>query len=207
MKNLIYSPFLGEKSASKKIAYIALFTAISTVSNMILEARIFDVQFSLTITVSFLSGIFLGPVFGFCSGFLSDFIGYAVNSWGQLYMPWVGISTGGFAAISGLLFLKKSEKSSAAYIKAIIFSVSSLLICTVAINSTGFYFWNKLSGFQKAFYDFVESITGKAYGSYFFYVIYRLFFKGQIFNSLANYVLIFLLLPLLKKLPATKNLI
>lgn len=207
MKNLIYSPFLAEKSASKKIAYIALFTAISTVSNMILEARIFDVQFSLTITVSFWSGVFLGPVFGFCSGVLSDFIGYVVNSWGQLYMPWVGISTGGFAVISGLLFLKKSEKPSAAYIKAIIFSVSSLLICTVAINSTGFYFWNKLSGFQKAFYDFVESITGKAYGSYFFYVIYRLFFKGQIFNSLANYALIFLLLPLLKKLPTTKNLI
>lgn len=207
MKNLLPSQFLQNLSTSKKIAFIALFTALSTVCNMLLEVRILDVQYSLTITVSFVCGIFLGPVFGFTSGVLGDFIGYVINSWGQLYMPWVGISTGTFSAIAGLVFSVKTEKTRALYIKAMVFTILSFLICTLFINSGGFYFYNRKIGFSDAFLTYVESLTGRKSGSFPIYVIYRLFVKGQIFNSIANYVLVFILIPILNKVPLFKDVI
>ncbi len=200
MKFLV-SDFLRNLSVSKKIAFISLFTAISTLSNMYLEVRIFDVQYSLTIAFSFLNGLFLGPMFGFLSCFLGDLIGYLINNWGQLYMPWVGISTGTFAFISGSVFYFKSKKSASVFIKLALFAVISFIICTVLINSSGFYFYNRKMGFSDAVLSYAESLTGKREAGYFIYLLYRLIFKGQIFNSLFNYALIFIIVPILKKLP------
>lgn len=199
--NFLFSDFLKKLSASKKIAFISLFTAISTLSNMFLEARVFDVQYSLTIAFSFYNGIILGPLFGFVSCFLGDLIGYFINNWGQLYMPWVGISTGTFAFISGIVFHFKSDKATAMFLKLAIFTVTSFIICTVAINSTGFYFYNRKMGFSDAVLSYAESLTGKRQTSYFIYLLYRLIFKGQIFNSLFNYAILFVTLPLFKKIP------
>lgn len=206
MKDLfLSSPFLKGLPESKKVAFIALFTALSVVCNTLLEIRVFDVQFSLTITFSFLCGIFLGPVFGFTSCILGDLTGYLINSFGQLYMPWVGISTGCFALIAGLLFAKKSQNFLSLNLKVAAFTVASFLICTVLINSAGFYFYNRKIGFSDALFNYVETKTGNRNVSFLLYLGYRLIFKGQIFNSVANYVLIFIFIPIIKKIPATKN--
>lgn len=208
MKKFIYSPFLSSLSKGKKLAVISLFTALSVVTNCFLEIRIISIQYSLTIFFSFLSGIFLGPVFGFASCFLGDFLGYVINSWGQLYMPWVGISTGVFALASGFIFSRPCEKTTTLLIKTALFILSSFLICTVLINSGGFYLYNKhVVGLKDAFYAFTENLTGKRQDGFIFYVIYRLFFLGQIFNSLVNYALIIIAIPILKKLPLFKNII
>jgi hypothetical protein len=75
--------------------------------------------------------------------------------------------------------------------------VSSFLVCTVAINSTGFYIYNKTMGFSEAVERFVAENFGE---DVFFlgYVFYRLFFKLQILNSIANYALLAVLLPFLR---------
>lgn len=199
------SSFLKGLSESRKVAFIALFTALSVVCNTLLEIRVFDVQFSLTITFSFLCGIFLGPVFGFTACILGDLTGYLINSFGQLYMPWVGVSTGCFAFLAGIIFTKKSQNYLALNLKATIFAVASFIVCTVLINSTGFYFYNRKIGFSDALFNYVEIKTGNTNVSFLLYLGYRLIFKGQIFNSIANYVLIFILIPIIKKIPATKN--
>lgn len=207
MKRFLSPPFLKDFSVSKKLAFIALFTALNVVSNMLLEIRIFDIQYSLTIVFSFISGLFLGPLYGFLSCLLGDFVGYLVNSWGQLYMPWVGVSTGFFAFISGLIFSAKSKTTYMIFVKAAIFTFVSFLLCTVLINSSGFYLYNKKLGFGEAFLTYTENLTGYRYSSFYLYLCYRLIFKGQIFNSIVNYALIFVLLPIFRKIPAFNNLV
>ena len=198
--NFLTSPFLRQLSTSKKIAACALFIALSTVTNMFLEIKIFDVQYSLTIFFSTITGIFLGPCLGFLACFIGDLIGFFVNSWGQLYMFWIGISTGMFAFLGGLIFNFKTQKTYLIFIKVLIFSLLSFLICTVLINSTGFYIYNRVMGFSDAFLSYVESKTGSRESSYFLYLGYRLIFLLQILNSLVNYVLLFAFVPILSKM-------
>lgn len=203
--NFLFSEFLKPKSAGKKVAFVALFTALSTITNMLLEIKIFDVQFSLSIVFSCVNGIVLGPVFGFLSCFIGDLIGFFINSWGQLYMAWVGISTGGFAFLAGIIFGIKSKDKYWIFVKILAFSIISFIVCTVCINSTGFYLYNRKLGFSDAFLTYVENITGRRDAGFLLYLGYRLIFKGQIFNSLVNYALLFVTLPLIKSIPAVKD--
>lgn len=196
LNGLVFSPFIKSKSDGKKLAFLALLTAFNVICNSFLEIKTLDVQFSFTIVVSMASGIILGPLSGGLVCILADFIGYVINSWGYLYMPWVGLSTGVLAFISGLVF-KGEYKNWVA--KCIFVCFLSLTVCTILINSTGFYFYNKAMGFSTAVLNYVSSRFGKDVG-YFTYLIYRLIFKGQIYNSLFNYCLLFLLVPILKRL-------
>ena len=197
---LLGSTLLTGLSISRKLAYIGVFTAMSVISNTLLEFRILDVQFSLTIFCSALIGVFLGSTFGFFTCFLGDLIGYALNSWGQLYMPWVGFSTGIIAFLAGITIGGfKLGKDSRFTVRLIVFFCLSFVICTVGINSTGFYFYNKNIGFSTAVVNYISNRFGCKVG-YLGYVAYRLFFKGQIWNSLANYILLFITLPLLRKI-------
>jgi hypothetical protein len=76
----------NETKPSKKIAYIAVMSAFLAVANMF-EFKFADVQFSLTIASSALSGVVLGGVFGFIASFLGDLVGFLYNSGGFAYMP------------------------------------------------------------------------------------------------------------------------
>ena len=74
-----------------------------------------------------------------------------------------------------------------------------LTVCTVAINTTGFYLYYQKIGFtEKA----IEAISEK-FGTgvtYWTYVGYRLLIGGQGWNCLANYALLFALIPLLNRI-------
>ena len=104
LKRMIFSDLLLTKSQGHRLAYMAVMAALSVVANMWLEFRLLDIQFSITIVVSALTGILLGPVSGFAVCYIGDLCGYFYNSWGQLYMPWVGLSTGMIALLAGLVF-------------------------------------------------------------------------------------------------------
>ena len=157
-KRLISSPFLSKLSLGKRAAFIAMFAAISVISNLILEIRIFDIQFSLTIMIS-----------------------------------------GMFAFIAGLIFMNRSKSLTALLIRTAIFTATTFLICTAGINSLGFYLYNKNTGFSTAVIDYVSQKFGGERVTFLCYLVYRLIFKGQIFNSLFNYAMLFLLLPVLRR--------
>ena len=73
--------------------------------------------------------------------------------------------------------------------------ILSLFIGTILINSTGFYFYNENMGFSTAVNNYIEThFNGNA--PYTAYVFYRLFFKGQIFNCIFNYLLAFFITPM-----------
>ncbi len=168
-------------SSTKKIAYIAVMTALTVVCNMFFEFKFADTQFSLTIFFSALTGMIIGPVFGFVASFLGDLVGFLYNSGGYVYMPWIGLSMGLVAVIAGLIMNGISLNfKGGVYVKISVVCILTFAICTVAINTTAFW---------------IIYNTKKV--PYFAYLITRLFVQGQIWNNLVNYALLFALYPLI----------
>lgn len=191
-----FSPLLTKKHATHKIAYLGLITALLTVCNAFLEIKFIDVQFSLTLCVSIIAGIFLGSGSGFLACMLGDGLGFMLSSWGYMYMPWVGLTSAVTALIAGLVFYFIPLKfKGSLFIKLALICLLSFALGTVLINSTCFYIYNDKMGFTASFNDYVSERFG-GNTSYIAYVIYRIFFKGQIFNCLFNYALAFLITPM-----------
>ena len=200
----ISSKLLENKSAAHVAAYVGVMSAFCVVTNFV-EFRIStDVQFSLTMIVAMLTGMLIGPLLGFGAAFLGDLVGFFLNSKGSIYMPWVGLSVAMFAFLAGVRFnVVPGKNRGALWWKLIVLTISSFLICTVAINSTGFYLYNQGIGFSAAVQEYVAQRFGdKVF--FFAYVLYRLFFKLQIFNSIINYGLLFLVVPFLARFKPLK---
>lgn len=202
-KRVLFSDFMLQRGRAQRIATVGVMTALCIVANMFLEIKFFDVQFSLTIFISVLTGMFIGPMFGFVAVYLGDFLGYVYNSWGYMYMPWVGLSSALFALTAGLVMGIRIEKKWGIYLKLALICLITFFVCTAGVNSAGFYLYNKYSGFSTAVIEYVEAHFGGNV-SYFAYVCYRLIFKLQILNSLVNYALLFAAVPLINAV-AAKN--
>ena len=185
-EKLLLSETMAGKSDSHKIAYIAVFTAFCVVSNMFFEFKLAETQFSFTLFLSALTGMIIGPIFGFVACFLGDLVGFLYHSAGFAYMPWVGLSVGLTAMIAGLIVNGlPSEKAWFLYVKLALVCLLSLTICTVLINTTAFWL----------LYSKVDYVT---------YLVSRLFVQGQIWNCLVNYVLLFISVPALANIKPLK---
>lgn len=182
---LFFSPVLEGKNKSHKIAYVAVMTAFVVVANMFFEFKFADTQFSLTIVVSALTGIVIGPLFGFVACFLGDLVGFLYHSAGFAYMPWIGLSMGMVALLAGVIVSVPLKCKGALYIKLALVCLSTFLICTVAINTTAFWL----------LYSKVPYTT---------YLVSRLFVQGQIWNSIVNYALLFIVVPVVGRIKALK---
>jgi uncharacterized membrane protein len=140
IKRLLFSATLAEKNASHKIAYISVMTAIVVVANMFFEFKFADTQFSLTIVVSALCGLIIGPLFGFAACFLGDLVGYLYHSAGFAYMPWIGIAMGMVALVTGFVVNGiKIKYKWGIYVKI----GSSSTIKTLYINQLSFFSFEK----------------------------------------------------------------
>lgn len=196
-QRLLFSKTMREKSYAHKIAYISVVTALNVVANFV-EVKFMDTQFSVTIVLGLLSGVALGALSGFASGLIGDFLGVVLRGW--VYMPWVGFSTATFALISGVFveFLPLRFEGGL-QLRMALACIVTFLICTIAINSTGFYYYNEAMGFSTAVVDYATERFGGDV-TYWVYVAYRLIVKGQIWNSLVNYALFFIALPVLMRI-------
>lgn len=167
---------------SKKITYIAIVTTFTIVANAFLERKFFGVQFSLTIFVSVLAGLILGALPGFCACFLGDLLGFFLHPLGE-YSPWIGISTGLMAVFGGLLVGRLPMPiKGGAQIKLLLASIAIFCVCTCGITTVYLNFvWYK-------------SLT------YFECLTTRLFVEGQIWNTVANTLLLVFIVPPLAKI-------
>ena len=182
----LLSDTMQGKNDSHRIAYIAVFTAFCVVSNMFFEFKLAETQFSLTLFLSMLTGIVIGPLFGFYACFLGDLVGFLYHSAGFAYMPWIGLSIGVSSMIAGLIVNGwRGEQKWFLYVKLSLVCLLSLTICTILINTTAFWL----------LYSKVD---------YFTYLVSRLFVQGQIWNCLVNYVLLFISVPALGKIKPLK---
>lgn len=185
-KRVFFSPNLLAKNGSQKIAFVAITTAFIVMANMFFEIKFADIQFSFTILFSCVVGILLGGAFGFVACFLGDLVGFLYHSGGYMYMPWIGLSMGLTAFIAGAIVNGISSNTKTfLYVKLFMVCIFSFLICTVAINTTAFWL--------------LYSKT-----DYFTYLVTRIFIQGQIWNSLINYVLLFITVPILNKIKPLK---
>lgn len=188
LKKVLLSEIMLDSSKTQRIAYVAIMSALCVVCNMFFEFKLADTQFSLTIFFSAMTGMIIGPLYGFVACFLGDLVGFLYNSGGFTYMPWIGLSMGMVALISGLIMNCFEFKFKLAiFIKLFFVCVLTFLICTVAINTTSFW---------------IIYNTRKV--PFFAYLTTRLFVQGQIWNSLFNYGLMFILYPIIIKI---KNLL
>ena len=185
-KKLLFSKNMLGKNKSHQIAYIAVMSAFCVVANMY-EIKFADTQFSLTIAVSALTGILIGPLFGFVACFLGDLVGFLYQSSGFAYMPFIGIAMGLTAFIFGGIFNAIPLKKKAGWmIKLLLSSLLSFLLCTILLNTT--MFW----------------IIYAPTTPYLTYLTTRLFIKGQIWSSLLNYSLLFVVMSALKRIKTLK---
>jgi uncharacterized membrane protein len=102
LKKLFSSDIMNDSTPTQRIAYVAIMSAFLVVCNMFFEFKFADTQFSLTIFFSALTGLVIGPLYGFVACFLGDLVGFLYNSGGFMYMPWIGLAMGMVALISGL---------------------------------------------------------------------------------------------------------
>lgn len=181
-ERLLFSDLLAGQSMSRKIAVIGVMTAVMVVANTFFEFKLAETQFSFTLVLSALTGVIIGPLFGFVACFMGDLVGFFYHSAGYAYLPWIGISLGLTAVIAGLVIngLPQGGKGFL-FVKIGLVCILTFSICTVAINTTAFWI----------LYSKVD------YGTY---LISRLFVQGQIWNSLFNYALLFVIVPMVKKL-------
>ena len=156
-------------------------TAFTVIANTFFELKFFSVQFSVTIFVSVLAGIFLGSAFGFTACFLGDLIGFLLHPFGA-YLPWIGISTGLMAVFGALLYGRIPwENKTGKILKLLFVNLAIFVFCTAGITSITL---NKV---------WFSSLT------YPQYLIQRLFVEGQIWNTLLNALLLFVLLPIVER--------
>ena len=184
IKKLLLSDLLYNASKTQKIAYVGVLTALLVVCNMFFEIKFAEIQFSLTIFCSAFAGILIGPIFGFVASFMGDLVGFLYNSAGYLYVPWIGIAMGVVSLISGLVVNGINLKfKGEIYVKLLIVSLLTFLICTVGINTTVLWI--------------IRTAKKVPYTTYAFT---RLIIEGQIYNSLVNYGLLFIAVPIIGKI-------
>ena len=201
-KRFFYSELMLGLSNARQIAYIGVTTALCIAVNFF-EFKLADTQFSFTVFASILAGMLLGPVFGFIAVFLGDAIGFLANSGGFMYMPWVGLSVAAMALIAGLVMKLPFHFKGSCFVKLAIICVLSLLVCSVGINTTGFYFYYTCVGFSPKALGYLNDYFGGV-GMYWTYALVRLVFMGQLLNSAVNYALLFAVVPLLKAIKPLK---
>lgn len=201
-KRLVFSDMLLEKSAAKRIAYIAVLAAFCIVTNMF-EIKFATVQFSFTIVSSVLAGMMIGPLFGAAAVFLGDGLGYLVNSMGYPYYWWVALSCAMMAVIAGLIMLLPLRFKGSIYVKIALIAVITLIVCSVGINSTGMYCIGLKIYMDKGVQAAIEERFGGK-NTYFIYLLIRFFILGQIWNSIVNYALLFAIVPALKAIKPLK---
>lgn len=201
-KRILFSPVLANASAAKQVAYIGVLTAFCIVSNMF-EIKFATVQFSFTVLTSVLAGMLIGPVFGFCAVFLGDGLGYLVNSMGYPYYWWVALSCASTALVAGLVMHLPLNFKGGVYVKLALICILTLLGCSLAINTTGMYYIGlKLYMPKNVMQAFNERFGGRQ--TFWIYTAIRYFILGQIWNSLLNYALLFVVVPSLNAIKPLK---
>ena len=136
---------------TKQIALVGLFTSLLVIANTF-TIQIIPPYFvmSLVLTISFIAGLFLGPIKSFIVCILADLIGCLIHPLGP-YNILVGLSSGMIGLIFG--FIKKIEKPNMLTIINLYILVT--LICTCFLNTMGL--WLMYAVGKKTFFVYLST--------------------------------------------------
>ncbi len=165
------------KYTAKKIAYLALITAISVIMNTLtLTVPGSGIAISFTYIPNFLAGYYFGPGAGFIVGVIGDVLGCIIWPKGA-WLPLLTLSAGLMGAIPGLvryLPLKTRWHILISYIE-------TYLICSAGLNT--FTLWQAYAATKKTFWVY---LIGKM--------------PVSVANMIANLVINFMLMPVFDRI-------
>lgn len=124
------------KKSTFRLCTIALLSALSIVFNAFAINIFNDISLSFTYLISFVSGVFLGPIEGFAVGVIGDVLGCIIAPKGP-YAPTVTISSGLLGVLPWVAFWLFRKFPTV--VKIIISFALTFLICSVLINTTTWY--------------------------------------------------------------------
>ncbi len=132
----MFSKAFGSLSAAKKIAYLAMFAAISVVVDSIGIDLSASQKLSFTTTVNFLAGGMFGPVGGLTVAVIGDILGCLIKGYAPNIL--ITLSAGLFGLIPGLVMTYMRGK---VWIKTIVSFLLCLLVCTAGLNTFATYIY------------------------------------------------------------------
>ncbi len=177
------------KISTIRMAYLAVMVALAIITNVfeipIPAGGIIGNKIGLTYVPTFLTGIFFGPFAGLGVGALGDSLGWLINSSTGAYNPIFTISTALMGFIAGCVFRIPKLHT---VIKLIISLILAYIICSCFINT--FATWFYYTPMSKTFWVF---LVGRL--------------PSSAINLAANTVVLFVLIPITKKLIPQKALV
>lgn len=136
----------------KKIAYLAVFVALSTITNVFTWLPVPSFAISFAAMPAFFAGAVCGPIGGFLTGAMGDILGQLISPKGA-WLPTITLASGLMGLIPGLIFKIKNLNN---YIKILLSYVACLVICTAFINTfTLWYVYSYSKGSGKTFWVYL----------------------------------------------------
>lgn len=126
---------MNKKINTQKIAYAALFVAVSPVLNC-LSAQTTALSLSLTYIPSIIAGIYMGPFVGFLVGALGDGVGCLLFPHGA-WLPLLTLASG-LTGVMPWIAKRIFGENLAAMIAAAY--LLTLVVCTLGINTTTLWY-------------------------------------------------------------------
>ena len=117
-----------------KLTFTAMFTALAIAANSFTIPLTPSNSVSFTIAISFIAGIYLGPISGLTVGYLGDLIGAIIHPMGP-YNWFMALSCALTGFICALVYKLKLHK----LLKLAIAMVIYLIECSIALNTFGLW--------------------------------------------------------------------
>ena len=136
----LFTKYFLSLSSAKKIAYIAVFIALSVVTNSLIEINVTPSnKITFTYFICFISGFLLGPLPGFLVGFLGDAIGFLLVPQDVYWL--FGRTLGLTGLLAGLVRKLPLYGRKGVFLKALVFFVLSYVVITCFVNSLVNYWY------------------------------------------------------------------
>ena len=133
LSNCMFTKFFASLSLAKKIAYLAVFIALSVVVNSFIEISTPSTKITFTYFICFFAGFLLGPLPGFTVGFLGDAIGFLLVPQDVYWL--FGLTLGLYGMIAGFVRKLPLRGRAGVFGKACIALLVNYLFITCFLNS------------------------------------------------------------------------
>lgn len=137
-----------------KISCTAMFTALSVAMNFLTLKPAPNIAFSFTITVCFLSGIYLGALPALAVGFLGDAIAHLIHPLGA-YNWFIALSTALYGVICALVYKLPIKNK---LIKLIFALLVAFVVCSCGLNTFGLWLQYKV-GVEPGIVGLIQFLT------------------------------------------------
>ncbi len=193
LKRVFFPDYFASLSAGRKTAMLGIFIALAVLANVLSIDVTPALKISFTYLTGFFTGAIFGPLIGFAVCFFGDIVAFLLPTGGGVYWPLTGVCTGLLALIPGLVMhgIKFNFKGGV-FVKIAISVVLTYLFVTCTLGAYSNYLYVKYVVYAGREY-------GKAFAAY---------LGGKILFSTVvsgiNYLLIFLMVPLVNSIKPLK---